>query len=96
MKQRIKIKNLRIYQSKFKIRTTLSHISVLAAMIPCPFVALGWTLFVKNTIIKSLSLSAHIIVPVKPVCPKEFGENKCPQGGCSWIGTVSHPKALLF
>ncbi len=46
--------------------------------------------------IKPLSLSAQIIVPVYPVCPNEFKENKCPHGGLSLIGTVSQPKALLF
>lgn len=58
--------------------------------------AVGWTLLVSRTTTNYLSLSAHIIVPVNPVCPKEFGENKCPHGGLSWMGTVSQPKALLL
>jgi hypothetical protein len=57
---------------------------------------LGWTLLVRIDMIKSLSLSAQIDVPVKPVWPNELFENLCPQGGLAWIGIVSHPKALVF
>ena len=61
-----------------------------------PFNDVGCTLLVKRTTIKFLSRSAHIIVPVYPVCPNEFKEKKWPQGGFYDIGTVSHPNALLF
>ena len=33
---------------------------------------LGQTLLVNKTIINSFSLSAQILVPVKPVCPKHL------------------------
>ena len=81
---------------KPRVLTTSSEIYLLAYKFVGEWPSTGCTLFVKNTIIKSLSLSAHIIVPVYPVWPKEFNENRVPQGGFYWIGTVSQPSALLL
>jgi hypothetical protein len=66
-----------------KILTVASQTSDLALTVFELSKAVGFTLFVSNTTIIYLSRSAHIIVPVNPVCPNELGENKCPHGGLS-------------
>jgi hypothetical protein len=78
--------------------TVASHTSERAFTVLLLSNAVGCTLFASNTTTNYLSRSTHIIVPVNPVCPNELGENKWPQGGLSWIGTVSQPRArrLLY
>jgi len=76
----IQNQKLESFFNESNTRTIESLISVLAYLMRI-FISDGCTLLVKNIIISFRELSAHIIVPVYPVCPKESGEKSLPQGG---------------
>jgi len=75
---------------------TISSVILALPSITSKLKAVGCTLWVRSTTIRPFSRSAHIIVPVYPVWPKEFKVNNFPQGGLAWMGRVSHPNALLL
>ncbi len=75
---------------------TISSVILALPSIIDKLKAVGCTLWVKSTTMRPLSRSAHIIVPVYPVWPKELSVNSFPHGGFACIGRVSHPKALLL
>lgn len=76
-------KLIMIKYSQYPRRSTIKSETSERNLTWSEFAAVGWTLLNRIAIIKSLSLSAQMDVPVNPVWPNELFENLWPHGGLS-------------